>query len=368
MAMTALAIAAGGGGDAITAAILARKLPHLGTAAIMSYSWDRLLMDPVPGPRARADFDGLIDHQGVSEVPVGARLRVGRSTLPPLAQHISRPLLLMDIDAGVVGLSAQIIRAAQVFEADEIIVVDVGGDILARGDEAGLRSPLADSVALAAAVDTGLPTAVLVAGVGMDGELSVAELHSRIADLGAVEEAALTASDVDPFAAIWEWHPSEASGLLVVAASGWRGRVETQRDAVLEVTDETPAVYRLDGRALADASLADVVAATTSLDQVEELLRARGYVDIDIERRKLASRTASRAVVPGSMSHLDRYAAEAAARGVDALTIRRCLELTHATAPESAGIFRRWLADHRPGRFQPPLYLVKGTASELLQG
>ncbi|MFE3059178.1 DUF1152 domain-containing protein [Nocardia sp. NPDC059239] len=54
---TAIAIAAGGGGDAITAAMLAAAMAELGIAAIMSYSWDRFMIDPAPGPRERADFE-----------------------------------------------------------------------------------------------------------------------------------------------------------------------------------------------------------------------------------------------------------------------------------------------------------------------
>ncbi|MGH9217468.1 MAG: DUF1152 domain-containing protein, partial [Acidimicrobiales bacterium] len=50
--MGALFVAAGGGGDAITAAVLAPILSASDQPpVIMTYSWDRLLIDPLPGPR-----------------------------------------------------------------------------------------------------------------------------------------------------------------------------------------------------------------------------------------------------------------------------------------------------------------------------
>ena len=52
-------MAAGGGGDAITSAALSRALNLTDPLVIMTYSWDRLMIDPLPGPRSAADFTGL---------------------------------------------------------------------------------------------------------------------------------------------------------------------------------------------------------------------------------------------------------------------------------------------------------------------
>ncbi|MEV0438494.1 DUF1152 domain-containing protein [Streptomyces spectabilis] len=61
--MKRLIIAAGGGGDAVAAAMLHAALYAADDepALILTYSWDRLIIDPVPGPRAPSDFTGL--HQ-----------------------------------------------------------------------------------------------------------------------------------------------------------------------------------------------------------------------------------------------------------------------------------------------------------------
>lgn len=366
--MTAIAIAAGGGGDAVTAAVLARKLPDLDVAAIMSFSWDRLMIDPVPGPRRAADFEGLIDHGGVHELTPAASLRTGgESTLPRLTRNIDLPILLIDIGAGVTGLAGQIVKAAAVFGADEVVVVDVGGDIIAAGHEPGLRSPLADSAVLAAAVASGLPSHILVAGVGLDGELSTGEANRRLARFEAREVAVLTPSDVVAFAPVWGWHPSEANGLLASAANGWRGSVETQRDSVVRIDDLSTHVYRVSAGPVAEDSLAALLLTTNTLTDIEDLLRdRRGYSDVDIERNRLTNRPNPRKPTPDALVDIDRYSNEAAARGVDALTVRRVLELANATDSSASESMRALLLRERAHRFQPPLYEVRGHDDESL--
>ncbi|PPJ34070.1 hypothetical protein C5E45_03345 [Nocardia nova] len=363
--MTAVAVAAGGGGDAITASALAGALPDLDIAAVMSWSWDRLMMDPVPGPRTAADFVGLLDRGGVSEVSETARLiGPGRSTLPQLARHVPQPLLLIDASAGVVGLAEQMRAAAGAFGADRLVIVDVGGDIVAEGNEANLRSPLADAVTLAAAVRTGLPVRVLVAGIGLDGELTSDEVIARLALLDAKPRVRLRSTDYSALQEVWAWHPSEANGLLAVATAGFRGRVETQRGAVIEVTDSAVDVHEVPADALARSTLAAAISQTTRFADIERVLRhRRGYSDVDIERDKLANRDRVRVPTVGPVAEIDRYAVEAAERGIDALTVRRVSELIGVIDPDSAAALRRSLERLRPSNFRPPLYVCRALNS-----
>ncbi|MGW0182221.1 DUF1152 domain-containing protein [Nocardia sp. NPDC003345] len=360
--MAAIAIAAGGGGDAVTTAILGVKMPELGVAAIMSYSWDRLMVDPTPGPRTRADFEGLKDLGGVSEVSPRAVLRTeGQSTLPTLVHHIASPLLLIDPSAGTAGVAKQIRCAAAAFDAQSVIVVDVGGDILAQGHEPNLRSPLADSLALAAAVTSGLPVEVLVTGAGLDGELSTVEVDGLLRKLAAQDIAALDPADVAEFEAVWSWHPSEANGLLAAAAAGWRGLVETQRGSVVSLAEESVRVHRVDAGRLVDASLAKVLLSAATLAEAEAVVRARlGRSDIDIERQRRANWHAIAPAEGHALDTIDRYAEGAAERGIGALTARRVFELVGATTAETVRMLRGWLTARRPDRFQPPLYRCRG--------
>ncbi|WP_280212800.1 DUF1152 domain-containing protein [Nocardia cyriacigeorgica] len=362
MPRRALAIAAGGGGDVVTASIIGAKLRRrFDVVALMSYSWDRLIVDPVPGPRGRGDFDGLIrHHELVAEVTASTRLRgAGRSTLPPLIPYLAQPLLLMDPAGGAVGLANQLRTAAQVFDADALVVVDVGGDILAEGHEAGLRSPLADSLTLAAAAAAGVQLYLLVAGIGLDGELTVAELRALLGRHGSTVAGELGADDASAVAEVWNWHPSEANGLLCVAAEGWRGTVETQRGAFVRVDDESTAVYEVDAAGVAAHSMAAELTDTVSLEQVEQRVRKRlGYSDIDIERDRLAAGFGVDPPTTVTVDEIDRYAHSASLRGADALTIRRVIELTGAVGADGGYAVRELLGRERPRNWRPPLYLV----------
>lgn len=340
--------------------MLAAAMPELGVVAIMSYSWDRFMIDPAPGPRVRADFDGLIDRGGVAEIPGTAALLIGQSTLPRLADSIRQPLLLLDAAEGAAGLAEQMCCAAAVFDASELIVIDVGGDILGEGHEPGLRTPLADSLSLAAAVQSGIPVRAFVAGPGLDGELSPAEVHSRLDRLEARQAAVLRPRDALPFNSIWSWHPSEANALLSAAAAGWRGTVQTQRNSAVTLTDNAANIYEVSARRLVDSSLASVLLGATSFEQAERLLRDRrnGRSELDIERTRSGDRAQARTPSLETLDFVDEYVIHAAAEGINALTIRRVAELVSATDPAATEALRELLAHHRPDNFRPPLYTV----------
>ena len=48
------------------------------------------------------------------------------------------------------SMATQLLATAELFEADTLTLVDLGGDVLTDGKDPGLRSPLADQLALAA--------------------------------------------------------------------------------------------------------------------------------------------------------------------------------------------------------------------------
>ncbi|WP_069166087.1 DUF1152 domain-containing protein [Nocardia altamirensis] len=362
MTSRAIAIAAGGGGDVVTASILATKLRHrFDVAALASYSWDRFIVDPTPGPRGYRDFDGLtLHHELVAEVTASARLRgPGWSTLPSLVPYLTHPLLLMDAAGGTINLAAQFHAAAQVFDADALVVIDVGGDILAEGHESGLRSPLADSLTLAAAAQTGLPVHLLVAGVGLDGELAPHELRTLLRRHSSTVVAELDSADIATVAEVWNWHPSEANGLLYVATQGWRGKVETQRDALIDITDDATLVHEVDAAEVAAHSLAAHLIDTLSLEQCEQRIRVhRGHSDIDTERNRLAAQREPRKPTIDTVGEIDRYAKAASLRGVNALTLRRVIELAGARGADAGNALRDMLLRERQDCMCPPLYLV----------
>jgi hypothetical protein len=245
-----------------------------------------------------------------------------------VADDLADTLLLLDPAHGARGMRAQLAELVEIHRPEAVTVLDVGGDALARGDEPGLRSPLADALSLAAATGLDVPVTVLVAGPGLDGELN----EAQVLDITGTEAAyGLTAGDVEPFRVVLDWHPSEATALLAAAACGLRGRVEV-RDAGLTVdlTDRSASIYRLSlSDVLGINPLAVALADTTSLDQAEDITRQRlGFSEIDYERAK-HQRSKSVDRHPSTLS-LDAavhdFEREAAQRGVSYVTFRRIAE------------------------------------------
>ena len=172
--MADLYVAAGGGGDALAASIIHRALGGRDPAVIATYAWERLAVDPVPGPRGADDFVGLerLGQGTYAITPTTTPKTPSGSTLPRLAAEIGDGLELLDPTHGAVGMQGQLNELIDLYQPTHVDVVDVGGDALATGHEPGLRSPLADALALAACARIRVQTHLLVAGPGLDGELS----------------------------------------------------------------------------------------------------------------------------------------------------------------------------------------------------
>ena len=349
--MASVYVAAGGGGDALAAAILHRALRGRDPATILTYAWDRLSVDPLPGPRAVGDFDDLrpLDGGNFAFTADTKPRPPSGSTLPRLAAELPDTLVLLDPTGGAVGMRQQVARLVESVGANAVTVVDVGGDAIARGDEPGLRSPLADALSLAACTDLPVPVTVLVAGPGLDGELSEAQVLDAVDRPPAFR---LRPDDIEPFRQILDWHPSEATALLAAAAIGLRGRVEI-RDAglVVPLTDTSATVYALPlDDALALNKLAAAISATTSLDDAEQVTRDTcGFSEIDYERTEgTAHRHASR---PTTITADDRRRdppARARRRHTGtstSLTFRRLAEAVRL-GPKAASDLRRTSPRH----------------------
>jgi hypothetical protein len=321
-----LLVAAGGGGDAIAATVLGNAVPDTQPVGVATLAWDRLIVDPLPGPRTAADFAGLDERDGYFVVTPNTRpVPPAGSTLPRLASELPIPLVLLDPSHGAVGLRRQLAAAMNCLGADELRLVDVGGDILGRPGDEGLRSPFAD--ALMAASCIGLSTTVWIAGPGLDGELAERLVLERIGD--APPLGALNAAHWPPYLTILEWHPSEATALLAAASIGVRGRVEV-RDAglLVELAERSANVYELPLTVIAAANpLAAALGDSTTFAEAEQIARdLLGWTELDEERAK-ATRVKLSPRVPADLeTALPQWEAEARARGVEYVTYRRLAE------------------------------------------
>jgi hypothetical protein len=287
--MRTLYVAAGGGGDAVGALLARRALGDTDERAplVTTCAWERLRIDPVPGPRARSDFTGLglVGGEPCEVLPTSDTIPSGRSVLPRLAETSGARVFLHDFEGGAVGLTAQLQRLGSSLNVDHLIVVDVGGDIVARGNEAGLRSPLADSLTLAAALETKIPTSVVVLGPGADAELPERQVLGLLYDIAADLGGRVTAVDVRNLAPVLDWHPTEASAVAAAAATGLRGRVSMRRGRVpVPVTDMTPGLWIAFVSSWANIPLASALRKSESLPSAERTIRSAAVNEIDFER------------------------------------------------------------------------------------
>ncbi|MGF0170192.1 DUF1152 domain-containing protein [Streptomyces sp. Marseille-Q5077] len=366
--MTRLIVAAGGGGDAVAAAMLDVALyGDEDQAVILTYAWDRLLVDPVPGPRGPSDFTGLKPlTASVWSVPAEARpIAPAGSTLPRLAAELPHTFALIAPHRGAEGIARQLEELVGHLEPTSIDLLDVGGDVLARGDEPTLKSPLADALTLAACCQVNAPVRLLVAGPGLDGELPVDEVHSLLGPLVQT----LTAKDAEPVSAVLEWHPSEATGMLAATARGIRGICEV-RDAGLPIrlTDTGPTVHEVDlDDALNRNELARAILSTTTLDEVEAHSReVCGYSEIDYERNKAAwlkDQPAVKLDPHTLLSQLDEFENEARSRGVTHTTFRHITEVLNLSGSQRDGL-RQLLIASRPERYTAPLWRIPAEVSD----
>ncbi|MEU9009451.1 DUF1152 domain-containing protein [Streptomyces sp. NPDC048479] len=360
--MTRLIVAAGGGGDAVAASMLDAALyGDEGPAVVFTYAWDRLLVDPVPGPRGPASFTGLRPlTRSVQVVPGEARpVAPAGSTLPRLAAELPQTFALIDPHHGAEGITRQLEELIQHLEPESIDLLDVGGDILARGDEPTLRSPLADALTLAACCQVNAPVRLLVAGPGLDGEIPAEDLRDRTGPILLT----LTAEHVEPVSSVLEWHPSEATAMLAATARGVRGLCEV-RDAGLPVplTDEGPTIHEAElDDALTRNELARAILATETLDEVEQHSREIcGYSEIDYERNKASwfgTQPEQKLDPETTLRQLDQFEAEARARGVTHTTFRRLTEALELNGKQRQDL-RALLLNSRPEQYQAPLWHI----------
>jgi hypothetical protein len=186
-----LAVGIGGGGDVVGALVVAELAQSLGTPAVVGgLTWERRPIDPLPGPRR---IDELAAAQPLNRHAALA----GPDTTGPggfrfaeshMARHLGEPVLLLDPTGGPGAIADGLADAAQALHCDLVVLTDVGGDVLAHGHEAGLGSPLADAVCLAAAprlAERGVAQLLALFGAGCDGELTPAEVAERVAEVAA---------------------------------------------------------------------------------------------------------------------------------------------------------------------------------------
>jgi hypothetical protein len=298
-----LVLGIGGGGDVVGSLALAREIEAAGgEAELGGVAWERFSIDPHhAGPRPLDHLSG-IERLGDSDAalcgPDGRTPEGARLAEAGVAAHLGRPTALIDVNGGPRRTADAIAAAAGRLDCDLVVLLDVGGDVLADGSEPGLASPLCDSVMLAAARHLPGEPGVLgcAFGSGCDGELTHAEVLRRVAHLGragawlttlsppahVAEEVVALAGDV----------PTEASLMAARCALGEIGPAAIRGGRrTVELGPVGALAFIFDPlRAIGGpAPLADLVADAASLEEADEILAATGLVtELEYERRRVA--------------------------------------------------------------------------------
>jgi hypothetical protein len=268
----------GGGGD-VVGALAAAEL--LGDAIVGGITWERRPVDPIPGPRALVEVkraDRLNDAVALAgpetSGPGGYRFCESH-----VARAIGKPTVLVDPGPGPRAVADALDDAAAQLGCGQIVLLDVGGDVLAHGDEPGLASPLADAVMLACARFARTPCLGAVFGAGCDGELTPDEVRARLDEVGTISEDTLNAEQLDRLELVAAQVPTEASAMALRCARGERGEVTIRQGRRrVALTELGGVVAWFDPmRAIRTAALlAAAVQDASSLAEADAILEARG--------------------------------------------------------------------------------------------
>lgn len=296
----ALVIGVGGGGDVVGALAVARFLEFCGLGFDLGgLSWERSVIDPLPGPRSLAEVkDARPLHPYAWLANSNTRTAAGIPFAESkMAAIYGREILLVDIHGGVAGAVEGLEAAGKELKADLIVGVDVGGDSLAQGHEPGLRSPLADSIMLAAYArleERGWRALWAVFGYGSDGELTVEEIEvalSKLAKAGGILGGwALTPKAVSELESVVKEVQTEASAVPVECARGAWGEKRIRQDRRrVKLTPLTILTFFLSPTAVFEtlSKPARAISGTSSLEEANEALHAIGLkTELDLERER----------------------------------------------------------------------------------
>jgi hypothetical protein len=294
----ALVIGVGGGGDVVGALATARFLEFCGLEFVLGgLSWERNVYDPIPGPRRLSEVCNVrVLHpfawmaNAESQTDSGVHFAESR-----MASVQKTEILLVDINGGVKGVADGLEVALNEFKCDLLVGLDVGGDSLAQGHEPGLRSPLADSIMLAAHAELekrGQRTIWGVFGYGSDGELTTDEIEIALQKLaaagGLLGAWALTPKVAAEIEEVIKAVPTEASAIPVKCFHGAWGKSAIRRDqrqvkltplTTLTFFMSTTKLYETLGRP------AQAVRGSASLDEANDALHTIGIrTELDYER------------------------------------------------------------------------------------
>ncbi|WP_168207344.1 DUF1152 domain-containing protein [Microlunatus elymi] len=274
-----LYVASGGLGDLLLAAAIAETQRRW--AIYAAIPWERPSVDPHVGPRALSDLKGIARDGGGYRVTGGTSALGCASQLPVIADILApAPLYALNVAE---PLSQQIEHLAEQHRADEISLVDVGGDVLANGPAPGVVSPLSEALLITALRRVRHDDkTVIVGGLGLDGELSRGQIEEF---LGKLTPTRLPAIDRK---VARSWHTrgrvcrTEASllALLSVLCHPMRVQVGEPFGSAVETSEFSARNYRIQLDDLLDSGVpGSLFGPADSITTVQAKLVELGFPD-----------------------------------------------------------------------------------------
>ncbi len=301
MGKRALVIGIGGGGDAVSGILPKIYLERMGIQVILgSVVWERYVVDPYPGPICRED---LVNYEPVSE----SLFWVNKDTEAVRGPKAIKVVPQLAKIAGVLGIKGLgiCIRYAPTKLTDEleefvkkegidlIVGVDAGGDVLAKGCEEGLGSPLIDFIMLSVLERLerkGHNVELGVIGLGSDGELDPNYLLNRISEIaskgGLIDIKGYDVESYQVVSKVLENVETEASKLPWMAFRGLSGDVEIRNGLRrVKVSPLTAVMFFLKPSVVASTSpLFDAIKTAEDLEEARVRMNSLGiFTEYDLE-------------------------------------------------------------------------------------
>lgn len=289
-----LVIGIGGGGDVVGSAITYGLAINEGKEVVLgAVLWERYVNDIVPGPIRIQDLrnaEAIGNYLAIVNGDTYA-IREGRRVIPQIANVLSvikDDGLGISISGPVIDVARELSDYVGKYGTEAVIGIDVGGDVLALGNEDGLYSPLTDSysVAVLSRVQelTNVPVVLGVTGPGVDGELDrdyvlmrISQLASKGAFLGAYGP---TRDSIALLEDILTKAVTEASALVFKAARGYHGSVGIRGSTrYVRVDISSSITYYLDlKKAMPDLPLANLIINARDPWDAMRILNSRGVM------------------------------------------------------------------------------------------
>lgn len=297
----ALVVGIGGGGDAVSAIVAKRYLERMGYEVLLgAVVWERYVVDPYPGPICG---DDLVNYRPISRSLYWVNKDTEAVRGPNMVKVVPQLARISRV-MGIKGLGI-CLRYAPGELTEEItdfmesqgislfVGVDAGGDVLAKGCEEGLASPLIDFVMLSVMERLerkGINVQLGVIGLGSDGELDPDYLLGRIAEIasisGLLDIKGYDAETYSLVSKVLEYVETEASRLPWMAFRGLYGNVEIRNGLrKVKVSPVTSAMFFLKPSSVAETSpLFKAVKDAETLEEVKRKMNDLGiFTEYDLE-------------------------------------------------------------------------------------